>query len=469
MKIYFMGICGTAMGNVAVMLKRANHEIIGADTGVYDPMKSVLEKESIKYYDSYDVERLKSLKPDLVVIGNAMSRGNPEVEYLLASRKINFMSLAELVGTKVIDKRKCLVVSGTHGKTSTSCMASVLLKSLYKDTGWLIGGVPRDLASGSNFGESNSPFVIEGDEYDTAFFDKRSKFIHYRPYVLLINNIEFDHGDIFRDLEDVKRTFTHVRRIVSGQGAIVENADDANIASLEIPKWVKRLTVGLNENAFLRIKNFTQNGETSSFELHCQGKMKKFSWELPALYNARNAAMAIMGCSVIAGLENPLDLDFSHLENFQGVQRRQEIICDTEKVVVVEDFGHHPTAIAGTIEALKLKYRTRKVIACFEPRSNTAKTNVFEKDFANALNNADKIYLGAIFNVEKIEESKRLNPLRMKEICKDKLQYFDSNEDLLNALLKNTKDSEENLCVIFFSNGSFDRIHKRYAEECSKA
>lgn len=464
MKIYFMGICGTAMGNIAVMLKSCGHEICGADTGVYEPMKSVLENAGIEICEGWDVERLKKIAPDLVVVGNVISRMNPEIEWLMQTRAFEFTSLAELIGSKIIASRPALVVSGTHGKTTTTTLCSYLLSQIDSGTGWMIGGVPKDLQGGSNYGSSNSPFVIEGDEYDTAFFDKRSKFIHYRPRVLLINNIEFDHADIFRDLVDVKRSFTHVRRVVAGNGLIVENGDDANIASLENTPWAKRIKVGLGENCDLRICNFCEGEFDSSLELVSGGKSVKITWSMQGIFNARNAAMAVAGVASILGYENPLDLpNIASLENFGGVKRRQELILKGEKVCAVEDFGHHPTAILETLNSLRARFKNRKIYACFEPRSNTAKTNVFENEFARSLKLADKVYIG-FCNSQKVAQEKRMDTFRLAKLGGENFSAFNSNNELLETLVSDVKADSQKIVCVFFSNGSFDSIHKKFAQ-----
>lgn len=457
MKIYFMGICGTAMGNVAAMLKEANHEIIGSDNAFYEPMKSVLENANIECLKGYSAKRLKEIKPDLVVIGNAQSRMNEEVEYLLSSKEIPFTSLAQLISEEVIKNRDCLVVSGTHGKTTTTSMSTMLLKQHYANCGYLIGGLIQGFKSGANLGSFAEPFVIEGDEYDTAFFDKRSKFIHYKPKVLIINNIEFDHADIFRDIIDVKRTFSHVRRIVSGNGLIIENADDTNIDSLENTPWVKCIKVGFRAGADLQIQNFKEEEDFTSFDLVNKFQRKTISWNLPAQYNARNAAMAIAGVASLLGKQDCLDIDISPLLNFKGVKRRQEILHKSDKVVIIEDFGHHPTAIKNTILSMRNKYAKRKIIACFEPRSNSSRTNVFQDDFANSLSLADEICIGKIQNLEKIPLEKRIDLDKMSEVANKQINAFTDNQELLKYI-ENTINNQESSCVIFFSNGSFDAI-----------
>lgn len=468
MKIYFIGICGTATGNVAILMKKLGHEVLGSDRGMYEPMKSALASTGVAAREGWEPGRIGDFSPDLVVVGNAVSRMNPELEYVLARPELAYTSLPALVGERLIGPRPSLVVSGTHGKTTTTAIAAFLLKSAGANPGWLIGGIPADLPEGgSNLGGPSSPFVIEGDEYDSAFFDKRSKFIHYRPRVLAVNNLEFDHADIFRDLFDVKRTFTHVRRIVSPLGAIVENGDDENIASLEPTPWVRRLKVGFGGGCDVRISGFVQSGESSSFRLSGFGVEKSVEWLLAGEFNARNAAMAIVGASLAGGFANPLAVPADCLSNFRGVRRRQEVLLASPQVVAVEDFGHHPTAIALTVGSLRKKYPQFKIWACFEPRSNTAKRNVMQDSFARALASADRAFIGSA-DVSKVAPELRVDTSAMAALDPSKIRAFESNpallESLESAVRAETAAGGKVLCA-FFSNGSFDGIHRRFAED----
>ena len=469
MKIYFIGICGTATGNVAILMKRLGHSVLGSDSGIYEPMKGALAEAGIEIRTGWKPKNLEDFNPDIVVVGNAISRMNPELEFMLAARKYEYTSLPALVGERLIGSRNSLVVSGTHGKTTTTSIAAHLLASAGIDAGWMIGGVPQGLGGkGSNLGSPEAPFVIEGDEYDTAYFDKRSKFIHYRPFVLLVNNIEFDHADIFRDLTDVKRTFTHVRRIVSPLGAIVENGDDPNIASLENTPWTKRIKVGFGSHCDVLIKDFSQCADSSSFTLEYDSARKKVEWGLQGEYNARNAAMAAVGASLVLGASNPLDIDLSPLASFKGVKRRQETILNTEKIIAVEDFGHHPTALRLTIESMRQKYPGRKIFVAFEPRSNTAKTNVLQDAFGEALELADAAYIGRA-DTSKTDPSRRMNTAEMARAHNPKkLRAFESNAALLEALSDDASSENGKIVCIFFSNGSFDGVHREFAKRFSR-
>lgn len=232
MRLYFMGICGTAMGHAALLARELRHEVCGADTGVYPPMSEVLKAAGVGVFEGYDAARLQLLRPDLVIVGNVITRGNPEMEWLLDTRSLPYTSLPAFLGESVLRHRRNLVVTGTHGKTTTAALTAFLLRAARGEPGWLIGGVPRDLPTGAAAGRPQAPFIIEGDEYDSAFFDKRSKFIHYWPWLVTINNIEFDHADIFHDLKDVGRAFAHLLKIVPRNGFALVNGDDANIAAL---------------------------------------------------------------------------------------------------------------------------------------------------------------------------------------------------------------------------------------------
>ncbi|HUL52590.1 MAG TPA: Mur ligase family protein, partial [Opitutaceae bacterium] len=287
MRIYFMGIGGTAMGQAALLARAAGHEVLGADRGVYPPMSTVLADAGITVHEGYDAARLEKLAPDLVVIGNAMTRGHPEVEWLLDTRTLPFTSLPALLHDFVLQRRRNIVIAGTHGKTTTTALTAFLLRENGCDPGFLIGGVPQDPPTGSHLGAAADPFVIEGDEYDSAFFDKRSKFIHYAPHIAVLNNLEFDHADIFRDLDDVKRTFNHLTRIVPRNGFLVLNGDDANLRVLPPATWTRTVRVGLGQECDTRIVDFSETTEGANFRLLWRGKVwADVKWSLPGVFNA---------------------------------------------------------------------------------------------------------------------------------------------------------------------------------------
>jgi UDP-N-acetylmuramate: L-alanyl-gamma-D-glutamyl-meso-diaminopimelate ligase len=488
MKIYFMGICGTAMGNAALLARAAGHEVLGADAGVYPPMSTVLAQAGITLHEGYDPARLAKLAPDLVVIGNAMSRGNPEVEWLLDTRTIAFTSLPALLADFVLKGRRNIVIAGTHGKTTTTALTAFLLRENGRDPGFLIGGVPQDPPVGNHLGTAADPFVIEGDEYDSAFFDKRSKFIHYAPHIAVLNNLEFDHADIFRDLQDVQRTFLHLTRIVPRNGWIVLNGDDDNLRSLGPLGWTRVVRVGTGEGNDVRITNFAEGAAGASFQLWWKGALwADVKWAQPGIFNARNAAMAATAAQLAllppAATQESVTYYITHsgegaalkldaLARFRGVKRRQELLVDTPALKVIEDFGHHPTALAETLRSLRSRHPGMRLTAVFEPRSNTARTKIMQAGFMRALAAADEVYIGAVSRAEKLKEAERFDAeavLQHLDVQGVHAYTAESNAALLEKLRANTRGATEPQVVVFFTNGSFDGIIAAFAQTAGRA
>ncbi len=466
MKIYFLGICGTAMGNAALLARAAGHEVLGVDAGVYPPMSTVLAAAGITLHEGYDPARLAQLTPDLVVIGNALSRGNPEVEWLLDTRALAFTSLPALLAEFVLKGRKNIVIAGTHGKTTTTALTAFLLRENGRDPGFLIGGVPQDPPVGNHLGTVADPFVIEGDEYDSAFFDKRSKFIHYAPHIAVMNNLEFDHADIFRDLADVQRTFLHLARIVPRNGWIVLNGDDDNLRALGAFPWTRTVRVGTGEENDVRITNFTESPAGVEFTLTWRGEESQtVQWNQPGLFNARNAAMAAVAAALALFPDDPTQLKLDALARFRGVKRRQELLVDTPRLKVIEDFGHHPIALAETLHSLRARHPEMTISAVFEPRSNTARTKVLQAGFTRALALADEVYIGAVNRADKLKDGERFDVEAVVQHLE--LQGVDActaenNAALLEKLVAQTRAAPTPQLVVFFTNGSFDGIIGKY-------
>ena len=468
-----MGICGTAMGNAALLARAAGHEVLGADTGVYPPMSTVLADAGITLHEGYDPARLEKLAPDLVVIGNAMSRGNPEVEWLLDTRALPFTSLPALLHDTVLNTRKNIVVCGTHGKTTTTSLTAFLLRENGRDPGFLIGGVPLDPPVGNHLGAASDPFVIEGDEYDSAFFDKRSKFIHYAPHVAVLNNLEFDHADIFRDLADVQRTFSHLTRIVPRNGFVVMNGDDENLRALGSLPWTRVVRVGTGEGNDVRITDFSETPAGVSFCLVWGGvEWGRVSWAIPGIYNVRNAAMAATAAALAINPEAPSTLSLAPLARFRGVKRRQEVLVNTPALTVIEDFGHHPTALAETLKSFRNRFPGAVLTAVFEPRSNTARTNTLQAGFMAALALADEVYLGAVNRADKLKADERFDTeavITHLESHGVRAASAPTNAELLEKLKVATLSAGgagaqvKARLVVFFSNGSFDGIIAKFA------
>jgi len=464
------------MGNAALLAREAGHEVLGADAGVYPPMSTVLAQAGIELHEGYDPERLQKLAPGLVVIGNAMSRGNPEVEWLLDTRALPFVSLPAFLNEFVLRGRRNLVICGTHGKTTTTAMTAFLLRAQGRDPGFLIGGVPQDPPMGAHLGTRTDPFVIEGDEYDSAFFDKRSKFIHYAPSVAVLNNLEFDHADIFRDLQDVQRTFQHLTRIVPRGGCIVMNGDDDNLRALGATPWTRVLRVGTGADNDVRIEAFSESSEGASFRLSWKGQpWAELRWSLPGLFNARNAAMAAtaagLSLSMAQGVElDPRGLDLACLSSFRGVKRRQEKRVDKQGLVVIEDFGHHPTALAETLQSLRARHPGKTLTAVFEPRSNTARTRALQGAFMRALALADEVYLGAVNRADKLREEDRFDTEAVAQHLETQgvhAVWAPTNAALLDRLCAELlqQPAKADRLVVFFSNGSFDGIIGKFCEK----
>jgi UDP-N-acetylmuramate: L-alanyl-gamma-D-glutamyl-meso-diaminopimelate ligase len=431
-------------------------------------MSAVLEEAGVRVHEGYDPSRLAALKPDLVVIGNAMMRGNPEVEWLLDTRAVPFTSLPQMLNEQVLKGRMNVVIAGTHGKTTTTALTAFLLRENGRDPGYLIGGVPQDPPKGSHLGAATEPFIIEGDEYDSAFFDKRSKFIHYAPHVAVFNNLEFDHADIFRDLEDVQRTFTHFSKIIPRNGFAVINGDDNNLKALGPMPWTRVIRVGVEENNDARITDFSETHSGSTFRLMWRGAMwGKVAWPLCGIFNARNAAMAATAAGLSIAGDPPTSLSLDSLARCRGVRRRQEVLVAVPGLTIIEDFGHHPTALAETLQSFRARFPGTILTAVFEPRSNTARIRKLQAAFERALSHADEVYLGPVSRGGALREEERFDPEAVAENLESQglhARRFESNSALHEALAAETLPIRGMpRVVVFFSNGSFDGIIGTYA------
>ncbi len=470
MRIYFLGIAGTAMGNAALLLRDLGHEVMGSDKAIYPPMSDMLSEAGIEVLMDYDAKRLQELNPDLVVVGNAFSRGNAEVEFLLENRSIPYASLPETLHRSVLSKRKNIVVTGTHGKTTTTAMTAYLLEAAGMSPGYLIGGAPIDPPAGWSNGSPEGPFVIEGDEYDSAFFDKRSKFIHYAPNVVILNNLEFDHADIFRDLEDVSRSFFHLLRIVPASGFALINGDDENVLSLLPLPWTQTLRVGTGANCDLRIHEYETTETGSRFTLLWRGsRWQEVEWNLSGLFNARNAAMAALAAALISGeSRNPTAFNLNSLNAFRGVKRRQTVRVDLPELVVIEDFAHHPTSIEETLDALRSRYTNTHIIAAFEPRSNTSRLEIMREPMRRALAKADEVIIGEAKqkpndHVKLMDTNLLANALHQEDVT---ALACASNEEAFDELMAKTSVDRKKTLVVFFTNGSFGGIIDRFVASC---
>jgi len=456
--VHFVGIGGTAMAATAAALQEKGVQVTGSDQNVYPPMSTFLAERKIQVIPGYAEQNLGH-KPDLVVIGNAISRGNPEAEYVL-DHKLPYCSLPELLKHYFIQGKRSLVVTGTHGKTTTTALLTWVFEANGLRPSYLIGGIPANLGQGARFTDSEW-FIIEGDEYDTAFFDKRSKFVHYLPEVAIINNLEFDHADIFPDLESIKTAFRHFIRLVPRNGLLLGNGDDANLRPLlEVTHCpVKRF--GLEESNAVQAFNIRYGPTATEFEI----PSFKFHTNLVGELNVRNA-LAVVGCAKHCGLKNhQIQAAF---ETFKGIKRRMEIRGIAGGVTVVDDFAHHPTAIRETLRALRIKYPHQKLWAIFEPRTNTTRRNVFQSELAASFGDADAVVVSRVARLELLAPEERLDPEKlMRDLSSnDKTAvYLPDVEAIVDHVGKNAEGGE---VVVVFSNGGFGGIHAKLLERLGR-
>lgn len=442
------------MASAAAALKEKGYEVTGSDQAVYPPMSTFLAERRIAVMDGYS-ERNLAHKPDLVVIGNAISRGNPEAEYAL-DHKLRFCSLPDLLREYFIRGKRCLVVSGTHGKTTTTSLLTWVFEHNGLNPSYLIGGIPTNLGQGARF--TDSPwFIIEGDEYDTAFFDKRSKFIHYLPEVAIINNVEFDHADIFADLAAVQKTFSHFIRIVPRNGLLLGNGDDPNLAPLLNVNFCPVKRFGLGEHNAVRATNLRLGPSASEFEI----PSAKFHINLVGELNVRNA-LAVVAAAKHCGLSNKQIQ--SAFDTFKGIRRRMEVRGVTGGVTVIDDFGHHPTAIRETLRALRVKYAREKIWAIFEPRSNTTRRNVFQQELAASFADADGVIVAQVARLELLKPEERLSPEKLMQDLQaaGKSAAYLSDADAIVAHAGTQVQPGD--VVVVFSNGGFGGIHGKLLE-----
>ncbi len=458
-RIHFLGICGTAMGAVAAAFRELGFVVTGSDDNVYPPMSTFLEGKGIKISSGFRPDNIPP-DADLIVVGNALYRGNPELEAVL-DRKLSYRSLPETLKDFFLQGKNNIVVTGTHGKTTTTSLITWIFREAGYDPGFLIGGIPRDLAQGAAFGNSKY-FILEGDEYDTAFFDKRSKFLHYLPETVVINNIEFDHADIFTGLDEIKASFRRLVNIVPGRGYIFINADDSNCSEVVTKALSQVFTVGFKEESTHRITNVRYDSAGSEFAL----RDYQFQSSLIGEFNVRNAAMAV---SVALAYRLPIEGIRSALARFAGVARRQELRGEVNGIKVIDDFGHHPTAIRETLFALRHRYPGHKIWAIFEPRSNTTRRAIFQNALPEALKFADGVILAKVARTDQLPPDDRLNPEQVVQTIQAAgipAFYEPCVADILHRVKPLAKPGD---VIVVFSNGGFEGIHERLLTELAAA
>jgi UDP-N-acetylmuramate: L-alanyl-gamma-D-glutamyl-meso-diaminopimelate ligase len=449
MHVHILGICGTFMGGIAAIAREAGHKVTGSDQNVYPPMSTQLAALGIDIVQGYGAEQLNPA-PDVVVVGNALSRGKPVIEALL-EKDIPWASGPEWLSRTVLRDRWVLAVAGTHGKTTTTSLLAHILDHAGLAPGFLIGGVPGNFEVSARLG--NSPFfVIEADEYDTAFFDKRAKFVHYRPRTLVLNNLEFDHADIYRDLEAIKQQFNHLLRIVPGSGRVVHNAADANLDDVIARGcWTPREGFASGKSAANWSARLTGT-DHASFDVLLDGVSQgTVQWNMLGAHNVDNALAAIAAARH-AGV--PVAQGIAALAAFKGVRRRMELTGTARGISIYDDFAHHPTAIATTVEGLRRRAGKARLVAVLEARSNTMRMGVHKDTLAPSLAGADAVYLFAPPDLG-------WDAGAVAHAIGDKAATLPSIDALLARLIAELKSGDQ---VLIMSNGGFGGLHQRLLE-----
>jgi UDP-N-acetylmuramate: L-alanyl-gamma-D-glutamyl-meso-diaminopimelate ligase len=445
MHLHILGICGTFMGGIALLARAMGHEVSGSDANVYPPMSSQLEAAGILLQEGYRLEHLQPA-PDVVVVGNALARGNPAVEYLL-DQGLPYTSGPQWLSEHVLQGRWVLAVAGTHGKTSTASLLAWILEDVGLKPGFLIGGVPENFGVSARLGEAPF-FVVEADEYDTAFFDKRSKFVHYHPRTLVLNNLEFDHADIFDNLQMIQRQFHHLVRTVPGSGLIISPYQDENLQSvLDMGCWTPREYFAPQQAVTWHADK--QVADSSEFDVICEGVcVGRVSWPLLGRHNLSNA-LAALAAARHAGV--PPRAAISALSRYKNVKRRMELRGEVNGIKVYDDFAHHPTAIQTTLEGLRQRVERARILVILEPRSNTMRRGVHAKQLANALQEADQVWLFALPELQ-------WDPRQALEPLGTKAHVVSETQRIVEQVATMARPGDH---LLVMSNGGFEGIHQR--------
>ena len=459
--IHLSGICGTAMASLAGLLQLQGHRITGSDKAAYPPMSDLLRSLGIPILETFSEANL-SPTPDLVVIGNALSRGNPEVECVL-DKRIRFTSMAALVHEEFLAGRESLVVAGTHGKTTTTSMLAWIYQVASKrdterEPSFLIGGVAENFSSSFQLRPTRT-FIIEGDEYDTAFFDKGPKFLHYFPDALILTHVEFDHADIYADLDAVKTAFKRLVNLVPRRGLIVAYDGSSNVTECLQPALCRVERYGRSEGADWRLSNLRHEDQLMRWEVwHGGVPWAQFEMSLAGEHNALNATAA---AALAFGLGIDLTSIQAALASFKSVKRRLEVRAVVNGVTIIDDFAHHPTAIRETLRALRSVYPEARLWAVLEPRSNTLRRKVLENDLVDSLRLADCVVLSAVYQQQRIPDAERLHPEEVVEALRahgTRAELHDGGDAIVDAIAPQLEKGD---VVAILSNGAFDGIYEK--------
>lgn len=466
--IYFLGIGGTGMAATAGLAQAAGYHVIGSDANLYPPMSTMLEELKIEVRSPYSPQNLEGLQAQLVVVANALSRGHEELEAVIA-KGIPYTSFPHFLGEVFLKKMISVVVSGTHGKTTTSALMAFALSKLGEDPSYMIGGIPRNFSRSFNLGKGRT-FVIEGDEYDTAFFDKGSKFLHYHPQFLIFNNLEFDHADIFSSIEAIEEQFRLLLGKLQQQDQIIANIDDPGVSRLldrlGLSQKVCRVSAyGRATEAAYKMENLSYQ-DSKNQGGYWKVQLNTDLWgpltiqtKLAGPHNAANITQVIacLGRLSQAGIiRQPEASDLGDIfRMFDGVARRMDHLGSVGGIDVFEDFAHHPTAVTQVLQGMRTAYPSRRLLVAFEPKNATSRRNIFTKDFANALAIADQIYVGPCPVDRRIPEAERMDTSQLVQQIGSNAKAFSSNEELMEQIASDCKTGD---AIIFMSSGSFSGV-----------
>lgn len=461
--IYLIAICGTGMTALAGMLKSQGYEVRGSDQNTYPPMSTFLHELGIPVYQGFSEEHLNP-PPDLVVIGNSMSRGNPEVEAVL-ERKLRYVSLPFALREFFIRGHYSCVVAGTHGKTTTSSLLAWVLQKAGKDPSFFIGGIPENFGQGFKLGKGDI-FVVEGDEYDSAFFDKGSKFLHYLPDIVILNNIEFDHADIFRNIEDIEIAFSRLIRLIPRSGCLICCLDNPIVKKLSTTAYSKVETFSVKEDADWRVQNILTNEGGTQFEVFRKKEFYyRFTIPLHGLHMVRNCLGVIATGNALGLTAEEIAAGFS---TFKNVRRRLQLLGEIQGIKVFDDFAHHPSEVQATLSGLRARFPVNRIWAIFEPRTATSKRKIFEEKYAEAFDTADRVILTPLNKPEKVPQEERLSVEKVREDLRNKNienWILPPNSTILEFLKEQLMAGD---VVIFMSNGDFNQIPKQLVRELKR-
>jgi UDP-N-acetylmuramate: L-alanyl-gamma-D-glutamyl-meso-diaminopimelate ligase len=454
--VHLIGICGTAMASLAGMLKQRGFRVTGSDSAAYPPMSDFLATLNIPILQPFSERNLQS-QPDLVVVGNAISRGNPELEHVL-DRRMPFESMSCVLHDEFLIERERLVVAGTHGKTTTSSMLAWLFHQAGRAPSFLIGGIPENF--GSSFAlDTGQEFILEGDEYDTAFFDKGPKFLHYFPDAVILTSVEFDHADIYKNLDEVKTAFARLVNLVPRRGLLVAWDGHANVDECVGRAFCRVERYGFHAQSKWRVVDVEYTPAVTSWGVLRDGEAwGEFGFSLAGEYNVLNATAA---AALAANYGIAVDAIAEGLRSFRSVKRRLEVTAEIHGITIIDDFAHHPTAIAETLKALRTRYAGRRLWAILEPRSNTLRRKVFQDELARSLSIADEVVVAAIFKSEAIPEHERLDAaavIAKLRAAGKPARLLDTADAIVDSISPELRTGD---VVAILSNGGFAGIYEK--------